>query len=69
MDKDGKYLFLQNGRYWTSTLLYETSAFSVLVESSHPDGKPVIFSDLFKEELAVSGEEPLFNGFNEEYAW
>lgn len=69
MDKDGKYIFLQDGIYWTSTLHDETSAFSVLVESSHPDGKPVIFDDPVTEPLAVSGEEPLFNGFNEEFAW
>ena len=73
VDKDGKYIFLQNGHYWTSTLFDETSAFCVQVESGDPvDKLAIIFADPTAP-LAVRSmagpTDPILNTFNPEITY
>lgn len=73
VDKDGKYIFLQNGHYWTSTLFDETSAFCVQVESGDPvDKLAIIFADPTAP-LAVRAmagpTDPILNTFNPEITY
>jgi len=73
VDKDGKYIFLQDGWYWTSTLKDETTAFSVLVEASSPVDKVSIIFANPTQELAVRAmagpTDPILNTFNPEITY
>lgn len=72
VDKDGKYIFLQDGCYWTSTLFpaEPEAVFVVFVDSRRRREPEIIFINMFAEKNAVRAlaglTDPILNTFNPE---